>query len=232
MLVLYFVIALAASAAGFFLARWLPMKRGMETQIEASNQTLANVLNMPQSIFSKSSKGHYYNLVTNASFIYGDISMTVSVQVVESAITVVVLLLMAWSVSAWVAGLFVCYAALYYLMVTRLSNLADQAQEESTRQRESWLDELQSIVENKKSINAIPAEEAFSSRFDRETSSYLPRLKRYRLLDTVASQSPAALSCILKPLTMLVGLVILASESITPGMLVACYQLTGILQTR
>lgn len=173
---------------------------------------------MPQSIFSKSSKGHYYNLVTNASFIFGDISVTVSVQVVGSATTVVVLLLLAWSVSAWVAGLFVCYAALYYLMATRLSDLADQAQEESTRQRESWLDELQSIVENKKSINAIPAEEAFSSRFDRETSSYLPRLKRYRLLDTVASQSPAALPCILKPLTMLVGLVILASESITlPG---------------
>ena len=226
----YLAIALVSALGSFFLCQWLPLRRAMRLEVDASEDAVDDILAMPQGRYEKHDRGYYLNLATSASFIYGDIKMTLSNQIVGSVLSLVVLLAFAVAISPWFVGLFILYFLAYYLLVDRPSDLANRTQEESIKRKEDWLEEGRRIIEEKRSINAIFGDATFEKRFESSTSAYLASLKRFRFYEMLSIELPISCTVVLQVISVIVATCLYLSGQITLGTVVVAYQLSAALQ--
>lgn len=219
-----------SAALGFVLGSWLPQKVNIEREVDASVETIRSVLDLSQAEFEKDDMGHYLNLAVGSSFTYGDVYASMNILLVGCVVSVAVIIACAGAVSPWLAGLFLLYVPLYYVVTDRPSKVALAAQEEYLPRREGWLDAQRKIIEEKRSINAAHAVGFFEERFDESNGSFVSFLKRFQRLDAAAESLPTALAGVLQVVTLLVGYALFSWGSLSVGQVVTAYQLSSLLR--
>lgn len=222
------VVSVVAALAAFLLGSWLPMARAMDAEVAASVRSVDQIAHMSQRAFARHDTGHHLNLVTSASFGFGDARVAMSVNTLGGALSVLAVVSCAALVSPWLAVLFVLLAPIYLLLVDVPSERAHEAQKDMLAHREAWLDEGRSLVENKRSIAAARAGVFFESRFSHASEDYLARSLCLGYWTGMANNLPAAASGVFQVVAVMVtGLLVGAAR---PDALVAAYLLASLLQ--
>ncbi len=225
------LVLLASSAfADLFLGRWLPFKMSMGTSIKASEMTVDSVINCPQRVYGRHGKGYFLNLATGSSFAYGDVYASISIAFVGGVLCAVIVCGVAFAMNLYLGILLTCYLPLYYLVMDIPGRKANDLQGRWLASRDAWLDEGRRIVENKRPINAIRAEEAFASRFEESSNQFTTFLRNFEFAEVIVERLPLDLSGVLQVLTIGACALLHAAGRVPLGTIVSAGVLCPLLR--
>ncbi len=141
----------------------------------------------------------------------------------------VLLALMGWLHPAFLLGC-VVYILLFYGTLRLPAGRLARLQQEGIATQDDFLGESKRIVENKRPINAIRAEDYFSHRYHHAAREYLSFIWRYRFNEMMVSDAPILLTVLLQVVLLAESAWLCIQGSIGVGAIYASYRLASLMQ--
>lgn len=223
-------LMLASTLANLFLARLPPLMLTLDKSIAASEEVIDEVLSASQRQFERHDTGYYLSLASVSAFTYGDVYGTMNVLFVGGAACLLLLLAVTLVLSAPMFFLFIAYVPACLALFHVPSERASSAQNEWLPRQDEWLDEGRRIIDYKRPINALRAEDFFEHRFAEATGCYTSFLKRFKFYDVLAQALPEGISPLLQVLTACVALVLLSDGELSVGSAMSAFALSALLK--
>ncbi len=218
------------AAGGLILAEWVPTLTGTETGLDAAKSVVRQIIRLPQRLFGRNDRGYYINLVTNSCKTYGSMYGRINVSLVGSLICVAALLLVAALVHPVLAVIMAVYVPLFLLALLPPARRLASLQREGIPTQDAFLGESKYSVENKRSIEAMFAQEYFLRRYRACSEDYFAFIKHYKFNEELVSNLPSILSPLLQVALMGASIILCVAGEAEAGDVFVAYVLGSLVQ--
>lgn len=213
----------------YYFVRYMPVKIGIKNAIQLRIKSLSNVLRMNVPLFEKQEKGYYYNIIMNSCSIYGDLYEEIYLHFIACIFCIIIILGYIFYKNIVFGILFLVYSCVLGLASAFGSKPLFYLQKEALVKQDGWLNDMRSIVENKKGINALNAEIFFENEYKQSSEETQKYVLRFRFFELLADYIPSFVNVIYNVVFLFIGAVLVQKKEITPGVMLLGYQLLSYL---
>ena len=229
-LVAALALALSAAAATVALGECVPTWVGLRRGFAAAVRCVRGLLSASQRAFERHDKGYHVNLLSSSADIYGTLYAAVNVRVPGAALALFGIVALAAAIDPLMAALMVAYVPVFWLALRLPARSLAALQRDILPAQDAWLGESKRIVESKRAINASGADTYFSARYRERSDAYVGTILRYRFLETLISNAPTLLACVLAAAMMGVAAWRCAAGAAGVGQVLVAYSLAQLVQ--
>lgn len=216
--------------ANIFLAQYLPLKLQLKKSIDYSQRVMKGVLKISQGNFQGREKGYYINLVTSSAFTCGDIYGQINVELIGNMLCVLLMLAVVSYISPYLGLLYFLYIPLFALFTQRPNKKLADFQKSGLPTQDAFLSETKKIIEDKRGINIVRAEEYYEHLYKERSDRYLTFATKFRWYSIISTNIPTLLSAVLT--TGMLGIIasLYYNDEATIGSIFVVFQLSQLLQ--
>ncbi|MDO4595370.1 MAG: ABC transporter ATP-binding protein, partial [Tissierellia bacterium] len=226
-----FILLLVVIIAGFakiFLGEWLPMKLLLEKSISSTVDLMKRFLKFPFHIYNMHQKGYYINVITSSAFTYGDIYTHLTVQLPANAFIALIMVIIAFSLSIYFGILFLLFIPICYLITLKPSRMLSEFQKIGLPTQDKFLQETKHIIDSKREINILKANNFFNQRYKKINDKYLDFIKKFRFYSIISNNLPSLLANLFQVFTLFISAYLLGKGIFSVGNTIFIYTISGL----
>lgn len=217
-------IAIVSSVLTFYFIHFTIIKAIVNSSMKLSINAVKKMLRIPVIEYSKKEKSYYLNVVTNSAFTYGNVHASVYLQLIASAICVLVVLGVVLYINPILCAVFVLYIPIVIFSTQSQTGKLARMQSDAVVKQDKFLSSLRNIIDHKREINALHETEFFIGRYSKYMSTWKKFIMKYHFLNVLTGNLPSFLAKIYGIIYLLVGTYLVSTNDITPGILVMGFQ--------
>lgn len=227
---LFLIVNIISGISSIVLKQFLPLSMSLKKTIGYSDRIISGVFKLNQKDYAKREKGYFINLVTSSSFTYGDVYLQLNVELIANIIYVVTLLAFAFYINIYFFILLMFFIPIYYILTKKPSENISNFQKNGLSKQDKFLSSIKSVVEDKRSINIIGANQFFYENYTKISKDYLGFITKFKWYSIVANNIPLLLSGVLQALTLILASYLYFNGYLSLGSCMIMFQVAGYMQ--
>lgn len=218
------IVTVLCCLSNIFINRFLPLKELLKASIAISRDSLLDLLHLNYKNYSKNDKGYYYNVVTNSSFTYAEITINLYTWWTANIIIVLAVIGVIFYINPIIGGLFALYVPITALASIKPSKISSDYNKRGLPTQDVYLNETRRIIESKREINISKTEKYFYSRYKKSSGAFLNFITKYRFYEILSTEIPIVINKFYSILILSASAILCFHGKMSVGSMLFMYQ--------
>lgn len=225
------ILSILEAVLNIYFVQYLPQKLHTYKGVNTTQEVLKLVLKSKTKYFEKKDNGEYFNMGMNSSFIYGGNVIQLNIVLVANVICCLLIFGVSIAVNKWFGLVFLLYIPVYYFSIKRPTLKLSEAEIAVLNEQDKYLNEIKTIVDNKKIINVNHGDDYFIDEYKKIKHRYATLLNKYKFFDVLSNYLPVFISKICQIILVALATYFFYYGDLKVGEILLIYQLSSLFQT-